>query len=1151
MKFRVLGPMVAEDPRGKPIDLKGLRQRAVLAVLLMENGRMVSTDRLADLVWDGEPPMQAAGTLQAYVSRLRRMLEPDRDGRGRPWEMLRTVGTGYQLDVPSGALDSARFEALCSEARECTSLEGLALLDEALGLWRGDPYSEFRYFNFARAEAHRLEERRWWAVERRAEILLELGRHPEVVADLAGVLPSAPYRERMRGQLMLALYRSGRQADALACYQEGRRVLVEDLGIDPGPELQELERAIITQDPSLALSVDRPATVPASPPEAEVPAPEAGAQPEGRPAMFGRSAELDEARSFLESVRAGRGGLLVVRGEAGIGKTRLAEEISRMATGEGVTVQWGRCPEMEGAPPFWPWMQILRQLFDAAELPDVLQVTSAPGRFSDPTGFHVYEAVRSLLQRAADLRPTVLILEDLHWADNASLRLLRFLFGSGSGALPFGVIATTRPEHASPALADIEADSARSDSIHVLNLQRLDRSAAEQLVAALTGEAVPARTLDRLLERSGGNPFFIAELVRLGAAGASGVPSGVKQVIHQRVGRLRPATKEMLTVAACCAGAFDLPMLSSVLSRDETELLDDVDEALATRLVKEVSQGGGGFEFTHPLVRDAIAAGVSTARRGHLHLRLATFLLGRAGDRPDDETVAAVSHHFSEAVVVGARDDAVKWSIEAARRDLNRGSAEDARERVLRTLDLARSAPPDVSSVVDLLILLGRTDRALGIDTGWTSIYEAMDLAKSVGDARRVVDASQVMTGDAWSFMLTFGRTESRLVAHLAWAMDQLETCDPARWVTAASAMATETVFSGKPGEAALLAGEALSRARQIGEPEGLLTALHARWVATWGPDSLAERAELVGEMEKTLAGTELDRSRTLLMRWATALEEVDPSGTELVIHEAEELIAKKPDASLSALLAWRRSLRAILDGRFDEAEKMIGSVYADAARFHPQEAFDAYSGQTALLYYLSGRFGELVSVLEQAIADQPHLLPAFGPPLGLALVEAGRPEDALRTLEQLGVSRLEQAPQAMVRSGTTSTLAVCCYRLGEPELAAAALRLLGDDHESPAVIDQVGVFYNGARAAHRGRLLTVMGRFDEGIAALERGLAVDQRAEARAFVLRDRIDLADALLRRDADGDRKRAESVLRESEADASELGLTGEIQRRLSGR
>src|SRR5712691_10892986 len=241
MEFRILGPLeVVEE--GHPVKLGGARQRALLAILLTRANEIVSTDRLIDELWGDRPPKTAANTLQYYVSQLRELLGADRIVTRRP---------GYLIQVEPGELDLERFERLVEEGGS----EGLR---RALALWRGAPLADFAYDAFAQAAIGRLEELRLTALEKRIEADLALGRHGELAGELEGLVAGHPLRERPRGQLMLALYRSGRQAEALEAYQETRRALVEELGIEPSPALQELERAILRQDAALDLAGEAP-----------------------------------------------------------------------------------------------------------------------------------------------------------------------------------------------------------------------------------------------------------------------------------------------------------------------------------------------------------------------------------------------------------------------------------------------------------------------------------------------------------------------------------------------------------------------------------------------------------------------------------------------------------------------------------------------------------------------------------------------------------------------------------------------------------------------------------------------------------------------------------------------------------------------------
>jgi DNA-binding SARP family transcriptional activator len=249
VELKVLGPFEVRDASGTEVRLPGGRERTLLAVMVLRRGEVVSVDALVDALWGEHPPTTAAKAVQGYVSHLRRLLDPSgADG------MLVTQAPGYVLRVPDGQVDARRFEMLA--ARGWRSLDdspaaALANFEHALALWRGPPLDEFAFSEFAQREIQRLDELHLGTVEGRIEALLRLGRHGSVVAELQTRVDEHPLRERLRGQLMLSLYRCGRQADALEVYRQGRRLLRDELGLEPGTELQRLERAILAQDAAL------------------------------------------------------------------------------------------------------------------------------------------------------------------------------------------------------------------------------------------------------------------------------------------------------------------------------------------------------------------------------------------------------------------------------------------------------------------------------------------------------------------------------------------------------------------------------------------------------------------------------------------------------------------------------------------------------------------------------------------------------------------------------------------------------------------------------------------------------------------------------------------------------------------------------------
>src|SRR4051812_28750601 len=355
MEFGILGPLEVRA-NGHAVPLGGARPRAVFAVLALNANRPVSAERLTLALWGEEAPPSAVKTVQVYVARLRKALgDPD---------VLGTTPAGYRLRVRPGELDAERFESLVADGRQALAAgrgeDAAAALRVALELWRGSPLADVASAPFAPAEIARLEEQRLAALEVRVEADLAAGRHPELVAELGQLRTEHPWRERLHGQLMLALYRSGRQADALEAYRHAREVLVGQLGIEPGAELHNLQEAILAHDPGidvppaagsreaiqredplLEVAISEP--IPQAPLRALPPSLPAQLQP--RPAMpfVGRAAELGRLAALLDQAPTDGRQIALVGGEPGSGKTRLAREFAEYATSTGARVLYGAC----------------------------------------------------------------------------------------------------------------------------------------------------------------------------------------------------------------------------------------------------------------------------------------------------------------------------------------------------------------------------------------------------------------------------------------------------------------------------------------------------------------------------------------------------------------------------------------------------------------------------------------------------------------------------------------------------------------------------------------------------------------------------------------------------------------------------------------
>jgi DNA-binding SARP family transcriptional activator/WD40 repeat protein len=494
MRFGVLGPLevIAEDG---PVPLGGQKQRVLLALLLTRPGRVVSVDALVQGLWADEPPRSADKTLQSYVVHLRQALEPGRP-RGSVGTVLVTREPGYLLRVEPGELDAAWFEELATRGRRLLAAgaaEGAAAtLREALALWRGEAFEEFPQVDACATEAARLAELRLGAVEERVEADLALGRHRELLAELDDLTRQHPLRERLWGQLLLALYRSGRQADALLAYQRARATLVEELGIEPGVELRRLHAAILAQDPQLHAA---PVGWPGPGRRGELPA----ALEVGDPVFVGRAIELGWLRATWTHASSGHGGAVLVSGPAGIGKTRLAAEFAHKVHKEGALVLYGRCDPPPSSPlqPLEQALAVVGTSTQAVPLPEGEQPPAAFG-----AALAGYVAPRS------GERPGVLlVLDDLHLADAATLEALAGLAGAAEGRRLL-VLGAYRDDAPAAALAGLLGRPPLS-AAQRRRLEGLSVPEMARIVAVYSAEEESLQAARTLLKATGGVPLLV------------------------------------------------------------------------------------------------------------------------------------------------------------------------------------------------------------------------------------------------------------------------------------------------------------------------------------------------------------------------------------------------------------------------------------------------------------------------------------------------------------------------------------------------------------------------------------------------------------------------------------------------------------------
>lgn len=597
-EFAILGSLEIRRG-GELVDLRGGKPRALLLMLLLRANETVPSELLIDQLWGEERAPGGANALQVHISRLRRAL-------GTP-DLLVTVPGGYRLDVAPGTVDAAQFELELEVAR--TSLgaglaqEAEAMLDQALARWRGPALADCAYHLFAQAEIARLEELRLTALEELMEAQLTQGRRP--VAELERLVAEHPLRERLRAQLMLALHRSGRQPEALAAYRAGRDALMAELGLEPSPALRRLELDVLRHAPSLGGPSQRRPAAPAI-------LAEAGARP-----LVGREEQLRCLRARLE-----RGGprVLLISGDAGSGKTRMLAELAAQAHATGTNVLYGRADD--GNPiPFGPVVQALRgaalEALDGLEPElDVLATVAPELRArrtgSEPQAPTLCAALAALGGAVARSAPTLLVLDDLQWADRRTLQLLRHLALSTPLTI-LGALREGRPDAGLDAwIAELHA----SRLVFRLELDGLDERAARELVGG------PRERTRELLYATGGNPFLLEELVRHRQA-QSELPERVHALLERRLARLDRRAQAVLETAAEIGAEFGLDCLERVVGAGDDAVLGALERALAARLVEELDGDGVRYRFAPPLLRDALTARVGSARRARTQRRIA------------------------------------------------------------------------------------------------------------------------------------------------------------------------------------------------------------------------------------------------------------------------------------------------------------------------------------------------------------------------------------------------------------------------------------------------------------------------------------------------------------------------------------------------
>jgi DNA-binding SARP family transcriptional activator len=1153
MEFRILGALEVRDG-DRTIPLASGRQRALLALLILHANETVSTDRLVEELWGEHAPATASKVVQNHVSHLRRALANG---------LLVTRSSGYALELAPGQLDLDRFEELLERGRRALASgdapRATELLREALALWRGPPLADFAFEPFAQPEIARLEERRLIALEERIEADLALGRHADLVGELESLIAKHPLRERLRGQLMQALYRSRRQAEALAAYQAARRALVDELGIEPSPELQQLERSILRQDSALDL---------------RAPLEERDAKERGNVAgpLIGRARELAKLLEGLEGALSGQGRLFLIAGEPGIGKSRLADELSTRARARGARVLVGRCWEAGGAPAFWPWVQALRTYISEAEadalraelgrgaadvaqiLPELREILTdlpaPPSLESEGARFRVFDAMASFLRKAATSRPLVIALDDLHAADAPSLLLLQFVAGelAESRIVILGCYRDVDPTLADP-LTTALTELAREPVTRTLALAGLPEPDVARFIELTSGKAPGEELVATIHEETEGNPLFIGEIVRLMAAeGRLGdaaatrlaLPQSVKEVIGRRLRHLTDECTHVLTLASVLGREFDLDALASVTGLERDTLLELLDEAMAARVVAETAGVMRRLCFAHALIRDVVYEAPTSARRAQLHRQVGEALEDLyAGDL--EPHLAELAHHFFEAASAGD-GEAIDYARRAGERAVSLLAFEEAVPLYRMALQLTDYGG---TARCDLLLALGEAQARAGDTPAAKSTFrEAAELAASQGLHEQLARAA---LGYGGRFIWDVSRDDAHLVPLLERALTALGDQDSILRVRLLARLAGGPLrdSTADAERRRSLGAQALEMARRIGEPSTLAYALLGYISSRHSPDFTPEQAEIASELvQVALQARDLERAVEGYDSHLVASIELGDlpaayADLEAMTSLAEELL----QPAQRWLVTVYRALLALLEGRFEEAEQLITETRSLGERALGWNAAAVYGLQLYVLRREQGRVQEVEKLVRRAATDNPTY-PIWRSVLANMLAELGSTGEARTELEALAADDFSRLPFDEEWEVSMCLLAETAARLGDSARAATLYdRLLPYAGRVTISYPEISL---GPVSRFLGILATATAHWDDAERHFRDSLEVSTRIGARPSLAHTQTDYAQMLLEREEPSSSDKAWILLDQALATYRELGMDSHFLR-----
>jgi DNA-binding SARP family transcriptional activator/tetratricopeptide (TPR) repeat protein len=1163
----------------KAIDLGGAKTKALVVRLLIDHNLAVPVDSILDALWPETDRAKSEVTLRSMISRLRQRL---RDA-GVGDEVIVTRPPGYMLVIDPDWIDVTRFERLLATGRASLTAADAAyaskVLGQALLLWRGPALSEVREEPFAQAEARRLDELRLNAVETRIEAELLLGHHHEVIGELESLTEDHWTRERLWCQRMVALYRCGRQAEALRVFQNLRDLLVSELGVEPGLEASRIEHQILAQTPDLEWTetagsgTKRHETVAQIP----LPSPCTTAPAEG---FVGRQSERDRLTSVFQTVSdEGIQRFVFIGGEPGIGKTSLATEVARQAHGNGAIVLFGRADE-DFCGPYQPWAEAIAHLVEHAS-PDLLRslaphseplvrmiprLSGALGLPEVPTTedseaarYVWFGAVLETLRTAGNTAPVLLVLDDLQWADVPSLRLLRHVAASAE-AIKLLVIGIFRESDvgADHPMAHVLGDGRRMTNTERIGLRGLNDRELQHMMERIAGQELSAEGLrlrDAILDETDGNPFFVGELLQhlvdmelvhqsdgrwVTSANLRqyGLPASVREVIAQRVARLGDMANRVLSVASVIGREFDYRLLAATCEIDENELLDVLDVTTDAALV--LNTGGDSYNFVHALVEHTLYDTLTPARRARIHRQVAVAIERRTHLQPN-QRVIELAYHWAATNDPENVPKAAGYALAAGDEALRQLAPDEALRWYATALALF-AISPDEELRCRLLIGVGTAQRQTGDPAFRENLLEAAELAQELGSDELLVAAALANNRGYFSIG---GETDAERVAVLEAACAVLEGTESADQARLLGLLAMESIFDGDLPRRRAQVERALAIARASG-PAALAAVGNYALTTLNVPDELDERlcisSDAVAAAEA--AGDVVLQFWCAYWRSGVLLQAGDVASADACQETARQIADRLGQPTLQWAVTFLDAARAIIAGNCDEAERLATLAAEIGAETGQPDAGAVFATQLGSIRRMQGRGEEIVEFIRGAAAENPGI-PGFATSLALFCVEVDRMDEARAATESLLVGGWDILPSDLTWLFVGAQRAQLAAELNLVEPAQKLFDLLLPYADQYPFVSATST----CQVTHfLGLLAATLGRYEEADSFFERAVSEHGRIGAKWCLATTWLAWGESLAGRPVTPDTEKAATLLHHALNSAQEGGY-GHIERRAS--